>query len=205
MGRFGAGFTALYDACVLYPAPLRDLLVELAGRKLFRARWSRAIHEEWIRNLLANRPDLTRERLERTAQRMDAAVLDALVEGYEDLIPDLHLPDEGDRHVLAAAIMGRADVIVTLNIRDFPAAVIGKHGISVLTPDEFVLDLLDLSAEDVLEAIGSIVSRLKNPPVTLGGYLDNLAAQGLEGSVQELRLWEFERRLLGEPGLTSEE
>ena len=68
-----ANFTAIYDSCVLYPAPLRDLLMWLALSDLFRARWSNDIHEEWIRNLLEDRPDLTRERLERTRDKMNSA------------------------------------------------------------------------------------------------------------------------------------
>jgi hypothetical protein len=59
-------FTALYDACVLYPAPVRDVLMHLALADIYHARWTNAIHEEWIRSLLKNRPDLTRAQLERT-------------------------------------------------------------------------------------------------------------------------------------------
>src|SRR6185295_3578619 len=105
-----ANFTVVYDACVLYPAPLRDLLMRLALTDLFRARWSDDIHEEWITNLLANRPDLTREQLERTRTLMNAHVRDCIVQGYRDLIDGLDLPDPNDRHVLAAAIRARADV-----------------------------------------------------------------------------------------------
>lgn len=115
-----AKFTAIFDACVLYPAPLRDLLMSLALTGLFRAKWTAAIHEEWIGNLLRNRDDLTRPQLERTRDLMDRAVPDALVAGYEELIDPLTLPDPDDRHVLAAAIRGRADVIVTSNLKDFP-------------------------------------------------------------------------------------
>lgn len=97
---------AFLDANVLYPSELRSFLMYLALTGLFRARWSNAVHEEWISNLLKNRPDLTRQKLERTRQLMDKATLDALVEDYEDLIPGLSLPDENDRHVLAAAIRG---------------------------------------------------------------------------------------------------
>jgi hypothetical protein len=85
-------FTALYDSCVLYPAPLRDLLMWLALSDLFRARWSNDIHEEWIRNLLEDRPDLTRERLERTRDKMNSNIRDCLVTGYEPLIDGLTLP-----------------------------------------------------------------------------------------------------------------
>jgi hypothetical protein len=102
-------FTALYDACVLYPAPIRDVLMHLALTDLYRARWTHTIHEEWIRAVLDNRHDLMRAQLDRTRDLMNAHARDALVENYEDLIPSLTLPDPNDRHVLAAAIRGRAD------------------------------------------------------------------------------------------------
>ncbi|MBC8122315.1 MAG: PIN domain-containing protein [Gemmatimonadaceae bacterium] len=101
-----AAFTALYDANVLYPAELRNLLMHLASMGLFRAKWSADIHEEWMSSLLKNRPDLTRFKLERTRMLMYKHAVDALVDGYEDLIPGLRLPDPDDRHVLAAAIRG---------------------------------------------------------------------------------------------------
>lgn len=72
-------FTALFDACVLYPAPLRDLLMSLAMEDIFRARWTQQIHDEWIRNVLANRPDLNPEQLERTRQLMNAHVEDCFI------------------------------------------------------------------------------------------------------------------------------
>jgi hypothetical protein len=99
-----AAFTVFYDANVLYPAELRNFLMHLALMGMFRAKWSADVHEEWMRNLLKNRSDLTREKLERTRQLMDKAAPDALVTGYQHLIPGLLLPDEDDRHVLAAAI-----------------------------------------------------------------------------------------------------
>jgi hypothetical protein len=105
-----ATFAAFYDANVLYPAELRNFLMHLAMTGLFRAKWSAEVHEEWIRNLLISRPELTRMQLERTRDLMDKHALDALVTGYEDLIPGVQLPDPGDRHVLAVAIRGRADV-----------------------------------------------------------------------------------------------
>jgi hypothetical protein len=83
-----AVFTALYDACVLYSAPLRDVLMHLAMTDLFRAKWTNQIHEEWIAAVIRNRPELA-ARLPRTRALMDAAVRDCLVEGYEHLIPTL--------------------------------------------------------------------------------------------------------------------
>ena len=182
-----ARFTAFYDANVLYPADLRNLLMHLALTGLFRATWSAGVHEEWISALLRNRPDLSREKLERTRMLMDEHAEDALVTGYEDLIPGLQLPDPNDRHVLAAAIRGRADVIVTANLRDFPAETLAEFGIEAQHPDEFVLHLLDLAPGVVAEAARNHRESLKNPPKTIDEYLNSLEAQGLTQTVSVLR------------------
>src|SRR5262245_5762312 len=180
-------FTALYDACVLYPAPLRDLLMELAGTGFFRARWTDEIHKEWIESLLENQPHRERAKLERTRDRMNAAVLDCLVTGYETLIPALTLPDPDDRHVLAAAIQGRADVIVTYNLKHFPGAVLGGYGIEAQHPDEFVSNLIGLDAESVYTAVKEQRARLKNPPKSAEDFLATLEKQSLAQTVAHLR------------------
>ncbi len=113
-------FTAVYDACVLYPAPLRDFLIWLGLSGRFRASWSAQIHSEWKRNLLQNHPDLSAEQLDRTSALMDQAIPDSLVVGYKAIIPGLVLPDSNDRHVLATAIRCNASVIATFNEKDFP-------------------------------------------------------------------------------------
>jgi len=102
--------TVLYDACVLYPAPLRDFLMHLALTDLFAARWTDRIHEEWIRALLGKRPDLTREQLERTRELMNAHVRDCLVTEYETLIESLHLLDPAPGQVLTAVKRQRASL-----------------------------------------------------------------------------------------------
>src|SRR5438105_10513690 len=107
--------TAVFDANILYPAPLRDLLIRIAQTGLVRAKWTETIHDEWIRNVLKDNPHLSAERLARTRTLMNEAVRDCLVTGYEDLIASLSLPDPDDRHVLAAAIHAHAEVIVTVN------------------------------------------------------------------------------------------
>ncbi len=112
---------AFFDANVLYPSGLRNFLMHLALTDVFRAHWSAEIHDEWIRTLLKNRPDLSRDKLERTRHLMERALPDAMVVEYEHLIESLVLPDSGDRHVLAVAIHAGSDVIVTLNLADFPA------------------------------------------------------------------------------------
>lgn len=181
---------AVCDACVLYPAPLRDLLLQLALAGLFRARWTAVIHDEWIGNLLAARPDLTRARLERTRGLMDAHARDCLVTGFEGLVGALDLPDPGDRHVLAAAVVGRADAILTFNLRDFPPERLAPYGVEALHPDGFVAGLLDLDEDTgrrVRDAAAACRRRLRQPPRTAGEYLDALAGQGLPRTVARLR------------------
>lgn len=182
-----AGFTAFYDANVLYPAELRNLLMHLAVTGLFRAKWSADVHEEWISSLLKNRHDLTRDKLERTRMLMDKHAIDVLVIGYEDLIPGLQLPDPNDRHVLAAAIRGQANVIVTMNLRDFPSDVLAPFGIEAQHPDEFILHLLDLAPGAVVAAAENHRQSLKNPPKTVSEYLETLERQGLTQTVTVLR------------------
>jgi hypothetical protein len=110
--------------------------MRLALRDLFRAKWSQTVHDEWIEAALRDRPKLDRKKLERTRALMDAHVRDCLVEGYEELIASIVLPDPGDRHVLAAAIRGGADTIVTMNLKDFPAGTLAPYGMtrSIQTP-----------------------------------------------------------------------
>ncbi len=182
-----ASFTALYDSCVLYPAPLRDLLIRLAGTGIFRARWTNTIHEEWIRNVLEYRTDLSRERLERTRDLMNEHVLDSLVTDYEELIPTLHLPDKNDRHVLAAAIRGQADVIVTFNLKDFPVASLSQYQVEAQHPDMFVLHLLSLDAVSVCAAIRKQRLDLKKPPKSAEDLLKTLGEQGLTKTVAYLQ------------------
>ena len=179
--------TALYDACVLYPAPLRDLLVHVAIASPFQARWTLQLQNEWIDSLLENRPELKRERLERTRSLMNQSVRDCLVTGYEDLIPALTLPDPDDRHVLAAAIAARADVIVTFNLSDFPISVLQAYGVEAQHPDDFIRRLLDVAPETVLLAVRRQRESLTNPPKTAEELLDTLEKQGLSSTVAHLR------------------
>ena len=184
-------FTAIYDANVLYPAPLRDFLMNLALSGIYRARWSAKIHEEWKRNLLLNRPDLTHDQVDRTSALMDAAVPDALVHDYESLVEGLDLPDEDDRHVLAAAIKCNASVIVTFNLKDFPKAALDAFGIESVHPDDFIADLWDLDKAAVLEAAQRQRMSLKNPPHSVQQYLDKLLQQKLPESVKLLSEFKF--------------
>lgn len=179
-------FTAVFDACVLYSAPLRDFLMWLALSGRFRARWTALIHDEWVRNLLRNRPELDPSQLQRTVDLMNEAVPDALVTGHEDLIDSLTLPDPDDRHVLAAAIRSNASVIVTFNERDFPAERLATFGIEVQHPDEFIDNLFDLDQAAVVAAAQKQRSTLRNPPIDADRYLEILLKQGLIRTVKDL-------------------
>lgn len=172
-------FTAVYDACVLCPAALRDLLMWLGLSGLYRARWTRQIHQEWKRNVLRNRPDLTPDQVDKISALMDQAIPDALVTGYEDLCSSLDLPDPDDRHVLAAAIRSKAEVIVTFNLKDFPAHVLAAYDIEPMHPDDFISDLWDLDQAAVLAAVQRQRRALARPPMNGEGYLEMLMRQGL--------------------------
>jgi hypothetical protein len=182
-----ATFGAFFDANVLYPSGLRNFLMHLALTGIFRAHWSADVHEEWIRNLLKNRPDLTREKLERTRHLMDKALPDALVTGYEHLVDAIELPDRNDRHVVAASTRCGASVIVTLNLGDFPRQALADYSIEAQHPDDFVLSLLETFPGLVVEAARNHRSSLKNPPKTTDEYLAELDAQGLGKTVLALR------------------
>lgn len=183
-------FTVIYDACVLYPAPLRDLLMQLALEDVYRARWTNLIHDEWIRNVLKDRPDLQAADLERTRTLMNTAVRDCVVTGFEGLIPAIQdLPDEDDRHVVAAAIHCGANLIVTFNLRDFPRAQLRSYNLEAQHPDDFIVHLLDLHPAQVLHAAAEQRRRLRYPPKTVEDYLDTLLRQGLTQTVKILRDW----------------
>lgn len=155
-------YTAILDANVLYPQLLRDTLLSLAVERLYHARWSVTIHDEWTRNLAKDRPDLA-AKLPAVIALMNASVPDCLVTNYEQLANNIELPDADDRHVVAAAIVGHADAIVTFNTKDFPEAVLQPYGIEVQHPDEFVMNQLQLQKIPALSAIKKMRSRWTNP------------------------------------------
>jgi hypothetical protein len=179
--------TAVYDANILYPAPLRDLFIRVAQAGLVRARWTEMIHDEWIRNVLKDNPRLLAERLARTRTLMNEAVRDCLVTGYDDLIASLSLPDPDDRHVLAAAVRAGAGVIVTYNLADFPAETLARFDVEAQHPDDFLVGLLDLAPGVVCAAVKRQRESLQNPPKTAEELLATLESQGLTQTVARLR------------------
>ena len=179
--------TAVYDANILYPAALRDLFIRLAQAGLVRAKWTDAIHDEWLRNVRKDNPLLSPDRLVRTRELMNEAVRDCLVARYEDLIDSLTLPDPDDRHVLAAAIRAGAEVIVTCNLRDFPREILARHDIEALHPDDFLVKLLDHAPGVVCAAVQRQRESLRNPPKTVEELFTALEHQGLPQAIARLR------------------
>lgn len=160
--------------------------MRLAVAGLFRARWSEDIHDEWIRNVAKDRPELSLERLQRTKQLMDSHVLDAVVSGYEPLVDSLTLPDPGDRHVLAAAIHCGADVIVTFNLKDFPDSELSRFGIESQNPDDFIIHLIDQHPNEVINAFEKQRTGLRNPIQSAEQLLSTLRKNGLTKTVSAL-------------------
>jgi hypothetical protein len=176
-----ANFTVVYDACLFYPAPLRDLMIRLAQTRRFRARWTDRIQQEWVRALLEKQPGLDPSRIDRTLRLINQSVPDCLVTGYEHLVDELDLPEPGDRHVLAAAIRAGAQAIVTLNLKDFPSGVLAGFELFARHPDDFVLDLADLEPGVVIGVAKQQRAALTNPPRTPEDFVDTLRRQGLPG------------------------
>jgi len=187
-------FIVVFDACVLYPAPLRDFLLRLATTGLFAARWTDRIHAEWIGAVLRDRPELEAP-LARPRELMNQTVPDCLVENDASIAQGLagSLPDENDVHVLAAAVRCGAQLIVTFNLKDFPNHVLGRYDLEAVHPDHFLERQIDLHQGAVIEAAKKHRSSLQRPPVGPSDYLETLAAQGLVVTADRLR--EFEALL----------
>ncbi len=180
-------FTVIYDANILYPAPLRDLMMWLAMEGIYLARWTADIHDEWMRSVRRDRPDLSDKQLQRTQRLMDRAVPDCLVRGYRPLIDGITLADPGDRHVVAAAIKAGASLIVTYNIKHFPDQALVQHGIKAMHPDDFLVDQFDLHQAAVCRAFDNQRASLKNPPQSADQLLSTLESLRLPRIVERLR------------------
>ena len=132
-----------------------------------------------MRNVLNDNPDVTAAQLERTRGLMDRVSEDSLVTGYERHIPELTLPDPNDRHVLAAAIEAKAQVIVTFNLSDFPYSVLRRYGVRAIHPDNYLTALIEEAPELFLMGVKDQRASLKRPPKSIEDYIGTLKANGL--------------------------
>lgn len=180
-------FIVIYDANVLYPGSLRDLLIRVAQAGLVQAKWTDRILDETFRNLKLNRPDLHPVKLDRTRELMNKAIRDVLVVDYEPLIEIVDLPDSDDRHVLAAAIKAHAQLIVTDNTKDFPELALASWNVEAKSADDFVLDLIDLNPQTIYAQVQRMADARQRPPETVDDVLCSLEHVGLLSSVAALR------------------
>lgn len=171
-------FVVLLDANVLYPFRIRDVLLRFSEAGLFRARWSAQILEEWVEHLLNAKPHLA-DSINSQLIAIKRTFPEALVTGYEPLIENLQLPDEDDRHVLAAAIQCGAQHIITENLKDFPADALEKFDISVISVDSFLSSTFELYPREAMAALRMMREDYNNPAMKKSEFLLDLTGHGL--------------------------
>ncbi len=177
-------FTAVLDTNVIYPVIIRDLLFWFAHYDMYTPKWSKHIFDEW--KSVMERKGVSPEESDKRVFKANLAFPDALVLNYESLIEHLSLPDENDRHVLAAAIKTNAHVIVSNNIKDFPKEILEKYGLKIKTPDDFLTDIIDLNGEKAIEAFKEMVMNKKHPDLDEYEVLDCLRKNGLNDTANYL-------------------
>lgn len=181
-------YTAVIDACVFYGMLKTDVLMSLCTRGLFAAKWSERIENEWVGHLTANKPDKAAE-IMRRKDKMRLSVPDWEVseQGISDLEGCLKLPDMNDRHVLAAAIVGHADCIVTDDTWGFDESVMSNYGIEVIDTDSFIINQLDLDEYQSLAALKAMRQRWRRPEATAEDFCAAFEKNKLLLTAQRLR------------------
>jgi predicted nucleic acid-binding protein len=177
-------FTAMLDTNVIYPVFIRDLLFWFAYKDLYTTKWSEHIFDEWKRVIIEK--GIPEEIANKRIEKAHLAFPDAMVKHYRGLIKQLSLPDEDDRHVLAAAIKTNANIIVTNNLKDFPEEYLKSFGLSVTTADDFLTDIIDLNHEQAIDAFREMVLNKKNPKMDEFEVLNQLRNAGLEDTANYL-------------------
>jgi PIN domain len=178
---------AVFDACILYPFHLRNIIVQAAVDRLVEARWTEAIHDEWIRSVTMRTPEIPSQRLERTRQLMNRALPRATVTGYEHHLTAVRLPDPNNRHIVAAAIAGRASLILTWNLRHFPPNELKKYGLERETPDAFLSGLYDRVPDLTVGSLSNARRNLSRTQVSISEFLDILEGQNLKSLAKRIR------------------
>jgi len=177
-------FTCLLDTNVIYPILTRDILLWFAHYELYTPKWSLHIFDEWAD--VMRRKNVGEEEIIRRIENVNLAFPGAQVTNYKSIIETLHLPDEKDRHVLAAAIKSNAEVIVTNNLKDFPGSYLQNFNISAKNADDFLTDIIDLNHEIALEAFQTMVSLKKKPDLDEYQVLDQFRKNGLKDTADYL-------------------
>jgi predicted nucleic acid-binding protein len=183
-----ARYTAVLDACVLFPIAIADALMSLATAGLYAAKWTQRIEQEWIGSLEAIRPELVGKLdVRRNCMREAVPDWEVVEAAWMPLAHSYSLPDPDDCHVLAAAVAGHADCIVTSNLRDFPNALVNRYGVEVLDPDRFIVNQWDLDPLVVIAAFKRMRSRWRRPHATPEDFAQALERGGLPITALRLR------------------
>jgi PIN domain len=178
---------AVFDACILYPFHLRNVVVQAAVDRLVEGRWTDEIHDEWMRNLAARAPAIPAERLRNTRRLMNEALPTATVTGYEKHVLALNLPDPNDRHVVAAGIAAGASVILTFNLRHFPVQELRRFGLRRQTPDAFLPRLYDEVPALTIASLANARRNLTKTGVSASDFVGILGAQKLIGLAERAK------------------
>ena len=176
-------FPAFLDTCVLYPVALADVLLRIAEHELYRPHWSPDVVAELERNLAKV---VSADAAGRRVAAMCRAFPEASVTGYESLIDGM-ICDPKDRHVLAAATHSGCQLIVTANIKDFPQKSLVPHDMTVVTPDDFLLDQLDLYPGAVRSTLIGMCRDTRRPQLTRSILFASLERAGVPRFVAEAR------------------
>lgn len=177
-------FTCVLDTNVIYPIDIRDLLFWFAYYDLYTPKWSQHIFSEWVE--VMKRKGVNESEIEKRLNNVHKAFPYAMVENYEPLIEALTLPDTKDRHVLAAAIKTNANIIVTNNLKDFPADYLKTYGLTAKSADDFITDTIDLNPEQAVAAFRRLVQNKTNPDLDEYQVLDRYRKIGLKDSANYL-------------------
>lgn len=178
MSHLADRFVVLLDANVLHQFRKRDVLLRFYEAGLFRARWTDEIISEWTQSLLKKRPDLKRS-IAAQQEKLSAVFPEALVAGYEHLKSGLKLPDNGDLHVLAAAIQCGAQHIITDNVRDFPASALEVYSIEAIEADEFLARTFDLYTAEAMTVLRELREHYSKPSFSPSEFVLDLTARGM--------------------------
>lgn len=177
--------SAVLDTNVIFPIEIRDLLFWFAYDELFNPKWSKHIFEEW--EIVLQRKGINEKEIKKRINWANLAFPFAMVKNYKSLIDDLELPDEKDRHVLAAAIKSKADFIVTNNLKDFPKAYLAQYGLIVKSADDFLLEIIKSNPEVATNSFKKLVANRKNPNLDKFQVLEALERNGLKNTVNYLQ------------------
>ena len=177
-------FICVLDTNVIYPLWIRDLLLWFAHYDLYTPKWSKHIFDEW--DVVMTRKGISEEDRCKRISKVNEAFPDGMVENYESLVQMLDLPDEKDKHVLAAAIKTNANLIVTNNLKDFPVDYLASFSLSAKSADDFLTDIIDLNHDASIRAFKDLVLQKKNPPYDKYEVLDILRRNSLKATADYL-------------------